>query len=340
MACERDMMPIIVKKAASVQRWSPYVDHEDLVQEGRITLLRCLISYDENREGGNLKKYVARSLDNCYHDLFWNAVAQCRMPRSFVRGLDGEWTQVKSPVLSLDQMFIDIPGAAQTPHDAMETSLLDSEARRFRMKLLNMLTGKDKSVFEAKFNPSTSMLKMCDNLGYDLDEECPEVPNVIVAKHLGITKNAVDHSMYKIRRAFTKLVKDVDFSDLFGEAVEKQGWPMIHINDACGHNQEFVRRIIKERNLDPEPLPGWDSRSDHVQITGNCARWVEHYSWGVVVVLKMGDEWRTLVIECERINLSTGGVFSTSGIQEELRDYVPWYRQLVTKLKEAKKHAK
>lgn len=349
--CEREVLPVILNKARGIERWAPHVGREDAIQEGRITLLRCLISYDINKAQGDLRRYVARALDNTFRDMFWRAVAQCRMPHGYVRDYDGEWKKTRMPVLSLDQMLAVEDGLhvyepeepGPDPADILNSSHLDEEARRFKMKMLNMLTGRDKDVFETKFSPSTAVLKMCDNLGYNIDDDNPDVPNVVVAKHLKVSKNKVDHSMYKIRRAFIQLCKDVDFSDLFGDVILTKGWPMIFVNDAPQHNKEFVRRILKERNLDPEPIPGWDTEPDHFQSSDGCARWVERYSWGWVMVLKRGEEWRTVVIEGDRINLDYGFVFGTANganIQEELKDYIPWYGVVAKKLKEARRNGK
>lgn len=353
---ERDLLPVIRRKAGCITRWSTYMDVDDAIQEGRITLLRCLTNYDEQKADGNLKKYVAKALDNTYADMFWRAVAQCRMPRGYVRDADGGWAQVKAPPMSLDQMLAAADGdhsrrghqaaldsGDPTPEDEVVATHLDEEARRFRMKLLNILSGRDKEVFENKFNPSTALLKACDNLGYEIDEDNPEVPNIAVAKYMGISKNQVDHCLYKIRQAFKQLAKDADFSDLFGELTTVKGWPMIFVSDYRGHNKEFVRRILKERNLDPVPLKGWDSEPDHFMQSPEGSRWVERYSWGMVIVLKKGDEWRTLICEGDRINLDYGFVFGVANgcnIQEEIGDYVPWYKTLVKKLKKEAKHGK
>lgn len=341
---EKMVMPVIMYKAASVRLWAPYVDLDDAIQEGRLTLLRCIEAYDISKSnGGGLKRYVGKALDNCYRDMFWRAVAQCRMPHTYVQGGDGEWQRVRAPLMSLDAM-LDMDGGAKyepcesspDPEAVLTNSYLDEEAKRFKMKMLNMLTGVDKKLFEAKYNPSTELIKMCDNLGHTVGGDSPEVPNVVVAEYLKITKNQVDHRMYKIRKAFTKLVRDVDFSDLFGEIVGTKGWPMIHINDAECHNRDFVRRIMAERSLEAQPCPGWDATPEHYQKAGTYARWVERYPWGAVIVLKNGDQWRTIVAEGERININNGFVFGTNGVTEELGDYVPWYQSLVSHLKEAR----
>jgi len=348
-AAEREMLPAINWKAARLRRMAPYIEFDDAVQEGRLALLRALMNFDSGYPDASLKKYVSKTLDNCYKDMFYRAVAQMRMPRVPVRGVDGEWNLRAVVPASLDSMmdtdcgYIYEPATSEPdPEDILRSSQLDSEARRFKMKLLNMLAPKDKEVFQAKFNPPIELLIMCENLDieirksiadgeHDADQFDIEIPNEAIEAYLDVTKNQVDWSMFKIKDAFSQLVKDIDFSDLFGDIVGSKGWPMIHMNEAPTYNKSFVDATRERRDLGPTPSEPPDIR----EATG-CLRQFTPYPWGGVMYIHMDGEHRTVVIEGDRININTGGVFSESkGVQEELSNYVPWYRKLVKRLKEA-----
>lgn len=349
--CEREMLPHIKRKAWRVRSIAPHMDLDDAIQEGRLALLSALIRYDFNRCDGDLKRYAGVALDNCYRDMFYRALAQVRMPRGVVRDLDGEWRLTPVVPMSLDEMLDmelareELHSLVPEPDDVLEQSELDFEAQRFKMKLMNRLKGRAKEVFDCKVNPSTELLKMCDNLSIELcgsvDEDgapCDiEVPNYAIAKFLKINKNQVDWCVYKIKGAFTQLAKNIDFSELFGDVVESKGWPMIHTDSAEGHNKAFVRRTLLLRGLDPKPTKGWDKEPDHFQSHNSVSRWIERYPWGMVMVLKMDEEWVTMVIEGERVNTSSGAVFGKDGLHEDIIDHVPWYRDVVKRLKEAQK---
>ena len=137
--------------------------------------------------------------------------------------------------------------------------------------------------------------------------------------------------MYKIRDAFSLMVRDKDFSDLFGDVVGSEGWPMIHVDDAPAYNIAFKRGVMRQRKLDAE------GRLDPIIQRGeSCFRVIYKYAWGAAMYLFFEVERRTVVIEGDRINYDSGGVHShTRGVQEQIVNYVPWYLKLVKRLKES-----
>lgn len=338
--CEREMMPHMRFKARRLRSVAPYLDEEDAIQEGRLALLSAMIRYDMNKCGGSLKRYAGFVLDNCYRDMFYKVLAQVRMPRGLVRDMDGEWRLTPVAPMSLDEMLEmdrEPDGDWMDPEEAACRSALESEAQRFKMKMMNSLKGRVKAVFECKMHPSTSLLKMCDNMGIELGggEQGVEIPNYAIANYLDLTKNQVDWCVHKIKGVFTKLAKDVDFSELFGHLAEGKGWPMIHAKAGCAHDLDFQRRVIASRKLDPQPKAGWDKEHDHFQKGEGHSRWIERYDWGMVMVLRRTEECVTLVIEGERINTNTGAVFGSDGLREDINEYVTWYRDVVKHLKES-----
>lgn len=355
-AAEREMLPLIKRKSGKILAWAPYIEFDDAVQEGRLALLRALMNFDSAYPDTTLKKYVSKTLDNCYKDMFYRAVAQMRMPRVPVRDMDGEWRIKSVAPYSLDtpldddddHMRFELADDAPDAEAVLCSSYLDEEARRFKMKLYNALKPFEQEVFKAKFNPPIALFEMCDNEGIDLemsakhiaDQETDwevEVPNHAVAAYLStedtkITKNKIDWSMYKIRDAFSLLVRDMDFSDLFGSVVGSEGWPMVHVDAAPMFNRDFKQGVLRHRKLDGKPI----EESPDVRKGRDCSRVVYTYKWGVVMHLIFDGEHRTVVVEGDRVNVNSGGVHSnTRGVQEQLVNYVPWYNKLVKRLKEA-----
>jgi len=333
---ERRMLPFIKAKAKRIKRWVNGVDYEDAVQEGRLALLAALSKYDYNK--GELEPYIGRVLDNMYKTMLYEMLCVSRMPRAVIRDAEDKWVQIPVPPLSLHSMLqygnegqqpepYEPPSDIPTPEDGARFNELEHQAGVFRMKMLYKLKGRDKQVFECRVNPPVSFLKMVQNLGGDIANPT----NLHIAEYLGVDKNAVDWSLYKIKGLFTTMARKKEFSDLFGDVIVKKGWPMIHTSKKPCHDTDFVGAIIKERKLDPKPAKGYHSEPDfHQQAAqGKYARMIERYSWGCVLVLKWGKQWRTFVIE-GRFNPLTGDVFGDGGAHETVP--VKWYRKLVKEL--------
>lgn len=318
-ALEARMMPVIRRKA---QRVRGVVDLDEAVQQGRLTVLKAMASFDINRGHGALDHYVGTCLDNTFSQIFNRANTEGRMPRVPVR--DGaQWVRVRKAPVSLRPEIHDTPSDEAGPDADVLTAESEDRVRKFRVRMVTKLKGNDRAVFMAKVCPSPDLLLLVRNLGDD-EEEPPS--NVAISKHLGISKNAVDYSLAKIRQLATEMADDVEWKDVF-TAGRAKGWALVH--DASGEG--FVRKVLEQRRLDPRPLPRCHLDADFHQAAGIYARRIERYPWGAVVVCQRGDEVRTLVIE-GRFKARTGEVFGLNGTRREIP--VEWYAELVKALKE------
>lgn len=332
---EKALMPIIKAKSMRLNRFAR-VDIDDAIQEGRLALLSALARYDVNRAPhGDANRFIMVVLNNTYKGLLYEALSQSRMPRMAVQGMDGEWKMAPRVPLSLDEALEDT--YTTQDEDSPETDCvrteLETQARVFRLRMLNRLQGHDLDVFNCRVNPPAEFLKMVQNQGGDVYDPT----NLHIAQYLSISKNEVDGCLYRIKTIFTKMCRDSDFIDLFGDTINGRGnWPMIHVSTKDIHDVEFVKEIIAARSLDPRPVEGYHKYKDHCQIAPGCARMIERYSWGIVLVLRFEGECRTMVIE-GKFNPVSGDVFGKSGAREKIR--VPWYQRLVKTLKEHRAHA-
>jgi hypothetical protein len=346
-ALEKQMLPFIKAKARRIRSFAGGLDMDDAIQEGRLALLSVIIKGKYDYTKGELSSYVGKVLDNTYRSMLYQMLNQTRMPRAVVRGDDGEWLELPSPPMSLNGLEGDPGGWAgddvgnhsllskaltdmemPTPEGATQYKELEAQARIFKLKLLNSLKGRDKKVFECRTNPPVDFLKMVENIGGDIYN--PTIPQI--AEYLGINKNAVDYSVSKIKTIFTRMARQDEFIDLFGERLETKEWPMVRMSRAAEHDREFVRRIIQQRELDPKPVEGYESKPDFYQTAGMYSRLIERYPWGVVLVVRRKGTWRTMVIECTAFNPSTGALAGERGTKESVP--VRWYPQLVNALAE------
>lgn len=92
----------------------------------------------------------------------------------------------------------------------------------------------------------------------------------------------------------------------------------------------FIAKTLRERGLDPKPLPGFWDLPGAWDDSNRWRRAVERYSWGSIVFLsdRKADEHYTLVVEGE-LDVKTG-VVKSSGKPEPLP--VPWYNDLARRL--------
>lgn len=342
------MLPHIKAKARKLKLFVPHLDIDDAIQEGRLALLACLARFDYNKASGELVRYVSRALTNTYHCMLYETLAQCRMPHAFIRQGD-EWIKVPRPPLSLDAMLGAADGEERTPYEPaaegpdaeemlaqyQDDQEMEEQACIFKLKMLNKLKGRDYEVFMCLVNPPCDFLVKLRNEGVDLDEERPTSRHI--GDYLGHSKNAVDWSIHKIKLMFTKLSRSHEFDDLFVQTQMMKGQPMITMSTAPTHDADFVRNVIRDRKLDTQPLSDYAQRPDFAQKAdkGRWSRMIIRYPWGVELVIKKGDTWRTMVIE-GRFNPLTGEVFGDNGMRERIP--ASWYPELVRKLKEESKN--
>lgn len=321
---ERKLLPLIKYKANKLRGLADY-DFDDALQEGRIALLKAMASYDYSR--GKLERFVSVVLDNHYNQILYEYMSVSRMPRA-VYWEDGEWIPSPTPPVSLDAiMGFEVPDiTSMSPEQELECNQMEEKARIFRLKMFNSLKGRDLDVFVCKVNPPMDFLIMIRNMGDDYEKP----NNLHIAKYLGVDKNAVDWSLYKIREKFTELCRQKEFSDLLGDTVKGRGWPMIHASWAKKHDVEFIQRVIADRQLDPKPVEGCHQFDDYLQKAGDDVRLIERYKWGCIMFLKYKGKCCTLVIE-GKLNALEGLVYGDKGGREHLP--VSWYKYLAKSLR-------
>jgi len=356
---EKNLLPLIKRRAQQMRHAIPGIDVEDAIQEGRLALLSCLTRYDANKCSFDLKRYVSKTLRNTYAMMLYEALAQRRTPRAHIQDGEGNWGVAPRVPISLDEMLTYEPVEGDLSPEAriIEMERLSS-CIRIKMKMMEMLTGRDLDVFKSMLETSCEFLEpeeirriiireeqrkqtgeplkhdgclaAVDAAGGDVNS----LSNILVANYLNINKNMIDWSINKIRMLFSKLVKqeEVEAPNVL-EAMEKRGLPAIQVNRGTHFSASFVRSVMTVRNLrDEEPHIEIQSAS-HRGCTNYWMRRIERHTWGAVLVLKRGGEFVTAVIE-GRLNLLTGDVFSLElgGARDKLP--VEWYQQLSRRLSE------
>jgi DNA-directed RNA polymerase specialized sigma24 family protein len=323
---ERVLKPVLMAHAHKLSR-AIGMQVDDAIQEHRVALARAMSGYDYNRARGGLHKFADRVLRNNTLSLVYRYTTETRTPHT-VCEVDGKHRVVKWRLSSLDDQTSDgaplIPQPASNDQDP-EARMLTEEAhvrrRKLLMRLLSKLSDRERLVFECKCRPDDAFMTYMRNIGAD------EPTHPIIAKYIGLDKNAVDYAAHHIRDKFTKLAEQ-EFPDLIEHHIADGTWPMIHHTAGASPDSEFAASVIKKRGLDPRPVAGRD-----VRVRGAWGLDCETYHWGVVLFLKNGVDCRTLVIE-GRVNLASGGVFGKmDGTHKSIADLVPWYAKLVRGLK-------
>lgn len=322
---EQKMLPFIRAKAAKLKRLSG-MDFDDVVQEGRMALLKGITKYASRGGDKELERYVGRVLTNAFHLLLYEQMAQCRMPKAVVQ-LDNEWVKISVPPISLDYVMDIQQDKSPNPEEQLNRVDLSDLARLFRLKMFNLLTGRDLDVFNCKVNPPMDLLIMIRNLGGDYNKT---PSNVHIAKYLGVNKSAIDYSLHNIRLKFTQVAKFQEFSDLFPIGIRK-GWAMIHTSQSDFHDVEYIKSIIESRNLNPKPLKDCQVENDYYQRFEDIERLVERYEWGCVLYLRYYQQHATIVVEGE-LNHNQGVTYGVNGTREKIN--LPWYNKLLKKIKE------
>lgn len=330
---ERHVSPILKTHAKRINI-AAGIPFEDAMQELRIAMFqRCFDSYDFNAGKGKFHLFVSTVLRYESMRIINNSMTNSKVPH-VVQEVDGRKRVLKQRwnLISIDEMMEQsgdtVGGDVPDPHSAYEQS--EDRARRLelKMKLRNKLCDRDRTVLDIMCHPPEEFLIFLENKGES------DTTNGLIAEFIGVSKNAVDYSTLRIRRAFTQLAES-EFPEISQIYIDKGTWPMIHMSKRNVFDYDFVRRIIKKRKLDPRPTnPARD-----IQSSGEWAREVHFYHWGVVLFLKKGKIHKTLVLE-GNFNLITGGVSGAEFTWKYVSDYVTWYSQLVKKLSDARKQKK
>lgn len=323
---EPAIMPIVRSMAERFHR-SLGISVEDAVQEARLELVTALRSYDYNRSRGGVYSYARRSVERAMLGLLYSATSRGRMPYiPVIDDVTGEvrlvrrWPTLLEPGVMENMAEMD----DFTPERAAEEAEMMGRLQVLKMRLVNSLTDREQAIFSCLAHPSDEFGTFLRNIGVPASED---PTNVHIARFLGVTKNAVDWSIHKIKRQFTRLA-EAEFSDVIQSALEEGRWPMLYIS----HNEndtDFIRRIIEERGLDPRPISQRDVASH-----GQATRVFEPYAWGSVIFLRLGSNVATVVVQ-GRFNAITGEVIGDGGYWKSLVEELDWYRDLNRALKRA-----
>ena len=327
------MLPILKTHARRINQ-AAGISFDDAMQELRIAMFtRCFDSYNYNMGKGKFHRFISTVLRYESIRIIHNSLTSSRIPHS-VQERNGRMIVSKQPwqVVSIEEMAEQsgdtISGDIPDPYLAYEQSEDNDRRLELKMKLRNKLCDRDRTVLDIMCHPPDAFLIFMDNKGES------EMTNQLIADFIGVSKNAVDYSSLRIRRAFTYLAES-EFPEISQIYISKGTWPMIHVSDSNRFDYDFVRKVIKERNLDPRP----NDRARDAQSSGEWAREVHYYPWGAVLFLRKGNIHKTLVLE-GKYNLITGGVSGAEYTWKYVSDYVTWYSQLVKKLSDARKQEK
>jgi RNA polymerase sigma factor (sigma-70 family) len=300
------------------------VEFDDALQEVRMSVFQAFQAYDYNRGGGRIRSFARKTIKNALCQLAYAAATQARCPHTVYTDDSGRLCVAKHKLASVEDLLESgaaFPNGEDDVEQCVCQNQIASRLRVLHLKLYRILDAQERSVFRLKSNPPESFLLFLRNIGVNLSE----ATNKHIARFLGVSKNSVDYSSLKIRRAFTQLA-ELEFSDLVQDLILDGDWPMFHVSDNPD-DVDFVRQVIQSRKLDPRPLP----ERREICIGQDCGRIIEHYHWGVVLHLTLRNYHATVVAE-GKFNQNTGDVFGQHGLWKSIVDVVPWYRSLVREI--------
>lgn len=355
---EAGILPFLKKQSHKVSSVIPTIDFEDALQEGRSAVIVALVYFDESKGDGRVGPYVWRVVKNAYYAMVYEALTKCKVP--YVNGVDADGNSIRKPAfpISLDTMLstengerrYEVPDDSLTPDDEVAYQRMRSEVGRFTMKMYNALTGIDYDVFTCKVHPAKkdgflNMLYMEGvNFVYRNDQgtlvlaDDFDVGAEHIGKYLGMNKNAVGWSLYKIRKLFLEMARyDKNFIGLFNDMVIDRRWPMVHMVKGTAENLDFEREVFQKRCLNPKQTkPSEYAVGEKIGKNGipYYSRLIKWYEWGAVVTVKRGKDYYTIIAE-GRFNPLTGAVFG-AGIKEA-QEHIPlnWYRNVAKGLRDA-----
>jgi len=190
---------------------------DDLIQEGRIHAMRCVASYDADRQG--LPNYVGFVLDNEYRNMAASAFALKRVPRVWTcDDATGEWTKEPQRPSSLDApafkdgngpLLDSIPAdglQGMDPDQAAEWTEEEADARAFITILMSRLNKRQRRVLRAMVSPDWGLYAMVRNLTGS--SSVFKVTKRHIALYLDLTYGQVENDAATIRRAAKVLLQE------------------------------------------------------------------------------------------------------------------------------------
>jgi ribosomal protein L21E len=357
---EKDVMPFLSKKSRRLSSSIPTIDYDDALQEGRVAIVVALAHYDHERGEDCVGPYVWKVVKNAYFGMAYEALMKSKMPHIFVTGTDGKVYNKPCSPISLNMLmdnergggggYKQICGLIDTKMLSPECETMNHRVRsgvgKFTMKMYNKLGGIDRKVFKCKVHPSNDFLSMLYSDGVDFVHKDEQGVLVLaddfnitfdqIAAFLGINKNAVGWSLYKIRELFLEMAKyDDDFNELFDDLVIDKRWPSVWMVTGKVEDLEFEQKTFRKRHLDPERTSSDEYAASSTVKDANglpfYSRLIKWYKWGSVIVIKRGDVYYTIIAE-GRFNPLTGAVFGLkiTGAHECIP--LSWYKIMVKAL--------
>jgi RNA polymerase sigma factor (sigma-70 family) len=271
------------------------LDLEDAIQEARMALVSAMTKYDFNK--GDIVPYAREVIANAYRTAVSKNLAGVRCPRVPTRTPEGEWAMAPQPPVSYDAL-LELRGALeQSTEEGADAPVWNQQRakllRSFHASLLSKLEERERAVLRCKLDPPKDVIQAAGD---------SPVQNTHIGDHLGLDRNQMGWSLYKIRNAFTELAAEPRYADLFGEMVSSRDWPRAHVSKGTKPHIQFVARTLRLRRLEPAPT---GEVTDEKCYAGR--RRVEYHAWGAVVtVWRLGVVW-TAVVE-GRFNARAGEI--------------------------------
>jgi len=209
------VIPIIESNAKKFHR-QLNMTLDEARQEARIGLMLALREYDYNASRGGIYNYAAKAVRRHFLKVWAAFRTQSRHPHMVVIQ-DGKKKAVPvafaEPDPWIEGDFMDaLPGLLGPPEAPLLLREGEDTARRLRAALEGSLSDRDRAVLECKIDPPRGLrMLMC--------EECATEPTIqLIGRYLGLSKNAVDWALRRIREVTADLVAE-EFSELSSLAV-------------------------------------------------------------------------------------------------------------------------
>lgn len=202
--------------------------YAEALQEARYGLMLALRKYDYNDSKGGIFNFVKIAVRRHFLKIWAVQKTQQRRPHVQVTTEDGKRVSLPVPFVDHDLVVIsggeamhvkrrDLRGTGDfmdtfvAPPSAPDSKLIstdaESTASAFQLALSNVLSERDRQVFECKCAPPRGLLMLM------LDELAEEPTIPLIGRYLGLSKNEVDWALKRVREAALALIGR-DFSDL------------------------------------------------------------------------------------------------------------------------------
>jgi len=318
---EKKILALVKANVYNLQKHSPVkIEIDDFIQEGLTEVFKKLDKHNSNR--GKIETFINTILQNKFYTLIQKSVKKSSIPRVWVQTINGCWLDMPCKPISLDDIDTKhIKNNSVTPFDNVESNEMENLTEAFKASLFNTLESREQKVLQCLINPEKEIL--------DIDGSIT-ISNI--AKFLNVDNNSVSWSINKIKKQFTKLARKKEFEDIYGDKIKSNDWPIVHLSFNEGHDYKFIEDVFKKRNLKTEHIADYYKSKDFCNLKNGatCARWIETFVWGSVLIAKYKNNWVTAVIE-GKFNPISGIVKGKKGTREKIS--IPWYNDLVKELR-------